>query len=162
MITVTLNPTCKSNDIMLLVHVLEQHHHVLDRHCTRTSMLTNSDGGFKICHCRELGSPSKKPKITYHQLKKVIRAKHKCIDMFFVEDKKQMTNAEDQQIPSLAHCAQIVLTINSHSNLHIRSHEADPFAIYIHKLTYHQLKNKICERQKMNYVSSVNHRFDKS
>jgi hypothetical protein len=90
---------------MLHGHVLEQHHHVLDQHCTRTTMLTNNDDGFELCHRRELGSPSKKPKLTYHQLKKFIRAKHRCIDTFLFEDKEQMANAGAQQTHHLAHCA---------------------------------------------------------
>jgi len=75
-ITGTLNPTCKNKRTMLSVHVLEQHHHVLDRHYTRKIMLTNSDDGFNLCLHRELKIPGKKPKLTYHQLKKFIHAKH--------------------------------------------------------------------------------------
>jgi hypothetical protein len=63
------------------------------------TMSTSNDDGLNLSHLREFESVAKKPRLTYHQLKKIIRAKHNCIDMFFVEDKKQMANAEGQQTP---------------------------------------------------------------
>jgi hypothetical protein len=72
-----------------------------------------------------------------------------------------MASSGAQQTHHLAHFAQIMVWTNSRSNLHIPCHQEDPFSAHTHRISYHQLKKEIRQRQKSDYISTVNHHFDK-
>jgi hypothetical protein len=92
-------------------------------------MSTSNDDAFKLSHLQEFENVAKKPRLGYHDLKKIIRAKHNCTDMFFVEDKKHMASVEGHESTCHAQCAETMLRKNNGSILENQCHQGRSISI---------------------------------
>jgi molybdenum cofactor biosynthesis enzyme MoaA len=91
-------------------------------------------------HHEVKGSSTKKQKITYHNLKKIVRAQHNHIFTLSVEHKHHMSNEKEHHRLHHRYGEEAMLITNVDSTFNMACQQVKLVSSGNHKLTYHMLK----------------------
>jgi hypothetical protein len=115
---------------------------------------------FTIDHHEVKGSSTKKHKLTYHNLKEIMCAQHNYIYTHPVEHKQHISNDKDHYHFHHQYGEEEMLVTNVNFTFNMACKQVKLVSSGNHKLTYHMLKKKICERNRCNYISHNGHDTD--